>query len=480
MKFEKQKYNKIIIYLIFIIIAFITRYYLFGDRNSWHDEWHSIYVANPNLSNEETFLRYYGDKGDSFLTEYYPPLYLFILKNFFKLFGYVDDYGRSLSLIFGILTVPLAMILTSMFERKKSYIITGILVSFNLFLIWQSLEIRAHSIFVAISLLNIILFYKILDSKKFILLSLYFITSLFLLSIWPITGAIFFGKSIYLIKQFVIKKEKNIIIFVLFALIVIFYILINIDYLVFNIGRPDHYTKLNLSFFYSYHFRTFFGSLYLGAIFLIIFAFLFLKNIKSLIFQNKKEDLLMLIILSSYFLTLLYTSLRASIMSPKYVMYILPLIIIWISLKIPYENNKILNIFLISISLIFFKLNILNSPIDRPPTKELLRMAKNENIRFIITKEPDVFDNYLRTKKIVVDNKIKIIQSANELPNNINSFWFLCLNNPRFAVGDKGLIKNNPSPDKKCLEFELDNRFKEISSKIIIIQDYYIIKFKRY
>ena len=66
-----------------ILVAFLTRYYLLEDRNSWHDEWHSIYVSDPNISNEETLSRYYGDKGNSFLTEYYPSLYLFILKFFF-------------------------------------------------------------------------------------------------------------------------------------------------------------------------------------------------------------------------------------------------------------------------------------------------------------------------------------------------------------------------------------------------------------
>ena len=74
--------NKIFIYIFFTILSFLTRYYLFEGRESWHDEWHSIYVAKPYLSTAETLTRYYGDKGDSFLTEFYPSLYLFILKYF--------------------------------------------------------------------------------------------------------------------------------------------------------------------------------------------------------------------------------------------------------------------------------------------------------------------------------------------------------------------------------------------------------------
>ena len=167
MDFSKD-YKKIYIYLLFTLIAFICRYYLFEGRDSWHDEWHSIYVADPNISNEFTINRFYGDKGDEFLTEFYPPLYLFILKYYFMIFGYTDDNGRWLSLIFGTLTIPLAMYLAEMLNYKKKYHLIGFLITFNLFLTWQSIEIRAHSIFVAITLLNIILFYRILEKKNII------------------------------------------------------------------------------------------------------------------------------------------------------------------------------------------------------------------------------------------------------------------------------------------------------------------------
>ena len=170
---SEKNFKYISIYIFFTILAFICRFYLFEGRNSWHDEWHSIYVADPNISNEYTLQRFYGDKGDTFLTEYYPPLYLFILKYFFMIFGYTDDNGRWLSIIFGTLTVPLAMYLTELLSNKKKYYFTAFLVCFNLFLVWQSLEIRAHSIFIASTLFNIILFYKILEKK--ILYCLYYI-----------------------------------------------------------------------------------------------------------------------------------------------------------------------------------------------------------------------------------------------------------------------------------------------------------------
>ena len=469
--------KKLFIYLIFILIAFFTRYYLFEDRNSWHDEWHSIYVADPNISNSETMLRYYGDKGDSFLTEFYPPLYLFILKFFFKVFGYIDDNGRILSLIFGVMTVPLTMYLTEYLNKGKKIFVVGIVVSFNLFLIWQSIEVRAHSIFVAFSLLNIILFYKILEKKKPFLIFCYFCSSLFILSLWPITGAIFFGKMIYLSKYFIFNKFRYDKIFILFFIIFISYIFLNFSYLKFNLSRDFHYTSLYESFFYNYHFRSFFGSKILGAIFLITFIFLTIKNLRKIIFKNSLSNLLFYIIFSSYFLTLLYTFSRASIMSPKYVMFIIPLIIIWSFIELPKTKYNFLEKFYIIVTIFFCILNINHSPIDRPPTKDVLKELIKNKIKIIVTVESDVFNNYLRTKKLSIDNKIKIIKYGEDIPENFDRYWFVCLNNVLHFVGDKGLISKNPKVQKKCTNFRTSEIYYEQFPQISNIQDFYIRKF---
>ena len=477
---RKLKYLNILTYVSLILVALLTRYYLLEDRNSWHDEWHSIYVADPNISNEETLLRYYGDKGSSFLTEYYPSLYLFILKNFFKFFGYIDDNGRILSLIFGVLAVPISIYLTSFLKKGTDYIFVGLLVSLNLFLVWQSIEIRAHSILVATSLIDIILFYKILEKKKFILYFSYFFTSIFLLSLWPIAGSIFFGKTIYLVKDYLLKKKKNLDILFLFFIIFISYIFLNIEYLKLNLVRDSHYTTLYESFFYNYHFRSFFGSKILGGIFLIIFSFLVIKNFKSLIFKHRKGDVLLYIIFSSYFLPLIYTFLKASIMSPKYVIFIIPLIIIWILINIKSDHHKSIKIYLLLTSIIFFVSNINNSPIDRPPTKDLLKKLLDNRINLIITNESDVFINYLKTKKIIIYNKIEVIKINEEIINNYDRYWFLCLNNVLHFIGNKGLLSNNPKIENKCLEVEPKNGFQEVFPSISNIQDFHIRRFKKY
>ena len=280
---------------------------------------------------------------------------------------------------------------------------------------------------------------------------LYILSSVLILSSWPFTLIIFFGKLIYLFQEFLINKKKNILIHACIFFSLLIYIFLNHEYLLYHLARDEHYTKLYLGFFYSYHFRSFFGSIFVGGIFLSIFGILVLYNLKKIVFKNNKENLLIFIILSSYFLTIAYSIIGASVISPKYVIFILPLIIIWIILKILELNIKYKNYFLyilIFISLINFSLNIYNNPIDRPPTKKVLKIVSSSQTKKIFTSESKVFNNFLKSHEDFKINDLEIYENLN-LDSTKNSFWFLCLNNPRFAKGD-----NNLPEEEKCKFFQ--------------------------
>jgi 4-amino-4-deoxy-L-arabinose transferase-like glycosyltransferase len=118
--------KKALMYSSITLIALIIRYYVMEGKESWHDEWHSIYVSNPNIELNQTMDRYWGNKGDTFLTEYYPPLYLILLKFFFKFFGYTDEIGRIFSLIFGVLTSTfLGFVISKTHKAPPPYVCHG-------------------------------------------------------------------------------------------------------------------------------------------------------------------------------------------------------------------------------------------------------------------------------------------------------------------------------------------------------------------
>jgi hypothetical protein len=135
---------------------------------------------------------------------------------------------------------------------------------------------------------------------------------------------------------------------------------------------------------------------------------------------------------------------------------------------------------LMILTLIIFIINVKHSPIDRPPTKILVEKIVDQDIRLIVTTENDLFNNYLRTQTKIVKNNISVLKVEDRMPKNINNFWFVCLNNPRFAVGEKGLLINNPKIESKCLDFNpIDKNFVEILPIINDTQDYLIRKFKK-
>ena len=448
----KKLYKKKTIqyFLIIFFIGCLFRYLYFIQLDGWFDEWNMLYTIDPNISNDYTWKRYYGDRGDGFLPEYYPPLNAFLLKYILKIFGYSVENTRLISLIFGCFSIYLVFYLSNILTTTKNSLTISILYSLNLFLIWQSSEIRPHSFVVFFALLSIIFFFK-LENKKFKSNEFDFLTyaaiSLILLSSWPFTLIIFFSKLLYFIQKIFLKRNLNKNIFLTLLLIILLYVLINFEYLIYHLNRDEHYTKLYFSFFYSYHFRSFFGSIMLGGIFLIIFSFLFVTNVKNILNNNNKINLIIITIILSYLLTILYSLIGASVISPKYIIFIVPLIIIWIIITITNNQYKFKNhliIFLILISTINLFLNFKNNPIDRPPTKKILELIKSSEVKTIYTSESEVFNNFLKNHNISKKNIFEI-NKINNLKVKDKSFWFLCLNNPRFAVGD-----NNLPDEIKC------------------------------
>ncbi len=472
--------NKILIYnrnnlyiILIVLISFLLKFYYFLNLDSWFDEWNMIYTVDPNISNKLTWERFYGDRGDGFLPEYYPPLNAFLLKFFLKFTNYYTDYARVYSLMFGLSSSLLVFILANKISGKKCAYISTIIFGLNLFIIWQSNEIRPHSFVLFFSLLNLIFFIKIIEKKNNFFLSVsYFLSSVLLLSSWPFALTIYFAKTIYIFINFKLKNIEYKKIFLLFFLILISYILINLDYLIYHLNRTEHYTNLEISFFYSFHFRSFFGSIPMGGLMILLFGILFLKDLKRNFYSKESINILLYVIFSTYFLVIAYSILRAGVISPKYVIFILPLIIIWISHKITSTRfEKELIILIIFSNIINTYFYFFENPIDRPPIKKVINHIANDSISILVMNEGKVFVNAFSSYKSFKDKKLKIV-NLRESNIDIDSFWFVCLNNARFAIGDKIL-----PTEEKCKIIDDYNDFKTIET--FEIEDFYIKKYSK-
>ena len=112
--------------------------------------------------------------------------------------------------------------------------------------------------------------------------------------------------------------------------------------------------------------------------------------------------------------------------------------------------------------------NLKNFPIKSPPTSKVLEIIVKNNGKHFFTSENDVFNNYIKTKKIFIKNQLILIDNKKELNElDVQEIWFICLNNPIFAIGN-----NNFPDERKCTKNNIPRNYK--LNQFIHIKDFII------
>ena len=333
MKLSKIKLlsKKSFLIVFLFLFAIIIRAYNINYDNLWFDEILSFWIAEPERTFKESFLRHTK-------IEQIPYLYHFILKITFSIFFYDSYFGRSLSLVLNILGIIFSVRLVKKITNNNSYLLALFLFASNIFLISYAQEMRPYSMVFFLSSINLYLFYLLDNKKKFQKFNLkyFFIFSIFqilLVISHPFSLIIFFSFIFYLLLKF-LKKEtirKTLLFSILFVLLFsIFYL----GYLFLTLKSfPTWITQPDLKFFTNFYFSKFFGSRLMGLVHLIILLVLillyFLK--KS---QNKSNFLLLyvIIIFLSYLLPIIYGFIFRPIIFPRYIIFVLIPIISLISI----------------------------------------------------------------------------------------------------------------------------------------------------
>jgi len=184
--------------LLFLIIAagFMLRIYAIDHRSMWVDEESSIHFAEKSANN----ILAYADK------ETHPPLYYLILHHWINLFGESEAAVRSLSLIFGVVSIFLIYKTGKLMFSKEAGIISALILTLSAFHIYVSQEARMYSMMAMLALMSMYLFIM-MQKKKSIYLDISYILSSTLLIYSHIYGIfIIAAQNIYL---FMNAKEKN-------------------------------------------------------------------------------------------------------------------------------------------------------------------------------------------------------------------------------------------------------------------------------
>jgi 4-amino-4-deoxy-L-arabinose transferase-like glycosyltransferase len=353
-KMIKNNYQYQILFLI-IISGFFLRMYNINFDDLWYDEIISFWVANPDHTSSESF-KIHND------IEVIPPAFNFLLKLFFQLFSYDANLGRYLVGIFGVLTIIITYYLSKILIGNF-FLLPTFLVSFNIFLLRYSQELRVYSVLIFFATLSLFLFFKLLKKNPKKIVAIYFLTTLLILVFLHFFSLFIVGSYIiYLLLVYFKKKENYLYLSLILSIVTVIALPYYVHY-IFNFFFSENpisnlelysafYQGPSLSFYTNFYFSKFFGSRFMGLIFLLTLIILILKN-KVLFLKLDKKLTILIIIILSYSVPLIFGYLFQPILLPRYISY-LPLFIILLisSLVFNIKERKKKNYFIIFLVLI--------------------------------------------------------------------------------------------------------------------------------
>jgi mannosyltransferase len=143
----------------FFLLGLLIRIYKLGDHNLWFDEYFSLKIT--------TNFSFWG-------MDYNPPFY-YMLSSFWirsvgpTLANYLADGEfilRSLSMIFGVISIPFIYALGKLLFNTKVGLISAFFLSISPMHIWYSQEARGYSLAVLLTMLTVFVFYRALLENK--------------------------------------------------------------------------------------------------------------------------------------------------------------------------------------------------------------------------------------------------------------------------------------------------------------------------
>ncbi len=448
------KNNYYYIFFLFILIGIAFRYINNFDQMYWLDEAFTLYLTDPSIP-IQNFLQNIYDIDDS------PPLYFFILRLFNEI-SYTPEHIRLSSIIFSVLTLLISINFYKYFLNNEESLYAFLILTFNIFLIWQSKESRIPSSVIFFSIMNFICFFKYqkkYNIKNSLILT---ISNIFILSYYPFLACIILSQYLFIILNDR-KKFKNYSL--IFFTTITFYIILNYDYLFSNLVKTNHMGNLEPNFFVNYFFRSFFGTIVFGGMSLIIFSIGLIH-----IFKNKQNNLIyfnIYLIIISYLFVIFYSYFRAGITVPRYFIFLIPSIILIITKVISFKKIFIYIYLLLTIinTIIVFD----DYKIQKPKLSYLFTHIDNNLTSNFYVDESYLMDKYFIHSNIIKKNNF-ILKNKKEL-KNVDKFYFICFNHPEMHVGNDKNIQD----DKKC-DVKIKN-FKSVFKKDI--KDFRLVLFEK-
>ena len=343
--------EKIRKYYVPILLGLITLFGLelrvaISNCPMWYDEGHSILVAVQQFP--------FGIDNFLFTKDFqHTPFYFYFLHFWLKIFGTSEILLRFSSVIFGVATIPLTYVVAKKLYKNDKIvgIISAILVAVSPLMIYYSIEVRMYMMvtFLAVLSMNYLLDFDAKGDKKSLIKLLVTNT---LIPYLLIGGIVFnIGQAIaYILYLFLAQKEETekirkyltyrvyqLILLVPYFIIAIYYAYQRSKFIMFHIPSFQFINFVgNVQNFFGAKVGMLFWTQYLP----IMIDFLFFVSVVIPIvyficaliraFKEKDAKLYMAFLMTTiaYVIILISCMLKVIVLVPRYIIFIVPILMI--------------------------------------------------------------------------------------------------------------------------------------------------------
>jgi len=146
--------SKHLLVVFILLVGILIRFYKISALSIWTDEGISVKLAKSSLANIVAYSA----------ADVHPPLYYIILKYWIFIFGSNEVAVRSLSAIFGSISLFLIYAISRYIFNSRVAILATVISAVSPFLVWYSQETRAYSLLLMLTLALTYVFIKYLKS----------------------------------------------------------------------------------------------------------------------------------------------------------------------------------------------------------------------------------------------------------------------------------------------------------------------------
>jgi mannosyltransferase len=148
----------VILLLLLVGLALALRFYRLDAQSLWYDEGFSVYLARMDLP----------DITARTAADIQPPLYYYLLHGWIDLLGDDSESAlRGLSLLFGVLTVPLMYAVAwQLFRRRSAGLLAALFVAVSPLDIWYGQEARMYTLLTFLCLLSSYLLLLVIRARR--------------------------------------------------------------------------------------------------------------------------------------------------------------------------------------------------------------------------------------------------------------------------------------------------------------------------